>query len=531
MKHVLFCSLLLTISFFSFVEIKTSEPALDQKVRFERSVNAHLEELKTAKNQHHKHEQVKCLLALGDIYFEVGNYLQALDYYLQALEIAEKIKHKQLTVNCLSAIGAVFLVQEDYPKAKAYFSKALQLSNDTSSTTALAKLYNNLGNVSAAEVNYSAALTYYRKALNVYTALKSKEGIAICTSNLGNIFAAQGDYATATNYYFEALKLDEAIGSKKGIACDALHIGTFYLQTNKYVEAEYQLLRALKLAKELNDLLEQKNVYEQLSSLYSQTARYEEAIVYYQLTLKAKDSLFSEAKKKELTRLEMRFEFEKKEAKTKVFQEKKDLQDQADQTKRKIIAISLILIVIALIIAIVFLVQKHQLRRKKDQIIFERETALLKSEKQRLESELGNSKQLLDSYTSSMLEKSQLLEKFKTEIVTLKELKSKEIEEERIERLDDLNKITLFTADDWAKFQELFEQVHTGFFARLREKLPHLTPAEIRLICLTKLQLTTKQMSDVLAVSPDTIKKTRYRLRKKLLEFAAEDIDDLAKII
>ena len=212
-------------------------------------------------------------------------------------------------------------------------------------------------------------------------------------------------------------------------------------------------------------------------------------------------------------------------------QEKKDLQDQADRTNKKIIAGSLLLIVIALIVAIIFLVQKQQLRRKKDQIIFERETALLTSEKQRLESELDSSKQLLASYTSSMLEKSQLLDTFKTEITNLKALKSKELAKEKTDRLDDLNNITLFTADDWFKFQELFEQVHKGFFARLKERLPHLTPAETRLICLTKLQLTTKQMSDVLAVSPDTIKKTRYRLRKKLLESVTEDIDELAKII
>lgn len=530
MKQFLFCSLFLVIQLFSFAQVTTSEQGIDQKNRFEKFINSHLNELKNYQKQGLKKEQSMCLAELGALYFEMGNYLPALDYHFQALAIAEKMKNKALMMDCYSAIGSVFLVQEDVPKAKTYFLKALKCSK-TSSKLQLAKLYNNLGNSYAAEVNNSKATAYYQKALNVYSSLNDKEGIAICTSNLGNIFAAQGDLKKATEFYFDALTLDEAIGSKKGIACDALHIGTFYLQTKNYVEAENQLLRAKAISTELNDLLEQKNVYEQLSALYSQTGRYKEAIVYYQLTLKAKDSLFSEAKKKALTRLEMRIEFEKMEAKSKAKQEKKDLQDQADRTNKKIIAGSLLLIVIALIVAIIFLVQKQQLRRKKDQIIFERETALLTSEKQRLESELDSSKQLLASYTSSMLEKSQLLDTFKNEITNLKALKSKELAEENTDRLDDLNKITIFTADDWFKFQELFEQVHKGFFARLKERLPHLTPAETRLICLTKLQLTTKQMSDVLAVSPDTIKKTRYRLRKKLLESVTEDIDELAKII
>jgi len=50
---------------------------------------------------------------------------------------------------------------------------------------------------------------------------------------------------------------------------------------------------------------------------------------------------------------------------------------------------------------------------------------------------------------------------------------------------------------------------------RLRATFPTLTPAEIRVICLSRLSLSTKEMANMLGVSPDTIVKTRYRIRKK----------------
>jgi len=77
----------------------------------------------------------------------------------------------------------------------------------------------------------------------------------------------------------------------------------------------------------------------------------------------------------------------------------------------------------------------------------------------------------------------------------------------------------------------LFEQVHKGFFIRLKEKLPNLTQAETRLICLTKLQLDTKQMAGILGVSNSTIKQSRYRLRKKLGLSEEDNISDISESI
>jgi DNA-binding CsgD family transcriptional regulator len=74
----------------------------------------------------------------------------------------------------------------------------------------------------------------------------------------------------------------------------------------------------------------------------------------------------------------------------------------------------------------------------------------------------------------------------------------------------------ILTDSDWEKFKAQFELHYPEFYIRLHERLPLLTPSEIRLITLLKLQLSTKAMAAILGVSPQSIIKTRYRLKKKL---------------
>ena len=77
----------------------------------------------------------------------------------------------------------------------------------------------------------------------------------------------------------------------------------------------------------------------------------------------------------------------------------------------------------------------------------------------------------------------------------------------------------------------MFDQVHPGFFIRLKEKLNDLTPAETRLLALTKLQLAPKEMAAMLGISYDAIKKSRQRLRKKINLPEEGSLDELVDMI
>ncbi len=140
---------------------------------------------------------------------------------------------------------------------------------------------------------------------------------------------------------------------------------------------------------------------------------------------------------------------------------------------------------------------------------------------------LAQAKANLADYVTNMEGKSRLLEEFRVEVEKLKSTAN----EQRITKLESLNQASILTDGDWNQFRLLFEQVYPGFLVRLKDKLNELTPGEIRLICLTKLKFGTKQMAGILGVSDDTIRKTRYRLRKKLGLAEENTLDDVVNSI
>ena len=54
------------------------------------------------------------------------------------------------------------------------------------------------------------------------------------------------------------------------------------------------------------------------------------------------------------------------------------------------------------------------------------------------------------------------------------------------------------------------------FFQHLKTSAPDITVAEQRMAALTRLQLTTRQMASMQGISPDSVHKTRQRLRLRL---------------
>ncbi|HBZ65333.1 MAG TPA: hypothetical protein DEO70_00730 [Bacteroidales bacterium] len=82
------------------------------------------------------------------------------------------------------------------------------------------------------------------------------------------------------------------------------------------------------------------------------------------------------------------------------------------------------------------------------------------------------------------------------------------------------------SAVNWDELESLFVKVHHSFYNNLQSRIPDLSPAERRLCGLIKLNMTTKEISAVSNQSADTIKKTKYRLKKKLGLDAADSLNN-----
>ena len=77
-------------------------------------------------------------------------------------------------------------------------------------------------------------------------------------------------------------------------------------------------------------------------------------------------------------------------------------------------------------------------------------------------------------------------------------------------------KLQIKGQDNWEIFKLRFTEVHKDFFARLKINYPELTKSELKFCAYLRINLTSSQIAAVLNISNEGIKKTRYRIRKKL---------------
>ncbi|QMW06087.1 transcriptional regulator [Spirosoma foliorum] len=131
-------------------------------------------------------------------------------------------------------------------------------------------------------------------------------------------------------------------------------------------------------------------------------------------------------------------------------------------------------------------------------------------EKQVLLAQQQRAEQLLAQYVANIQEKNQLIDTISAQLHQSEPVSPPQ------PSVKSLQNQVILTEADWQHFKQLFEDVYPGFFSALHTRYPDLTKAEIRLLALSKLQIDPPQMGRMLGISPESIHKTTYRLRKKL---------------
>lgn len=72
------------------------------------------------------------------------------------------------------------------------------------------------------------------------------------------------------------------------------------------------------------------------------------------------------------------------------------------------------------------------------------------------------------------------------------------------------------TEEDWNSFIGSYSKINSNFLNTLLTDYPHLSKSDIRICLLFRLKFSYKEIAHLLNITPDTVKKYRYRIRRKL---------------
>ncbi|MFD2585940.1 triple tyrosine motif-containing protein [Croceitalea marina] len=153
------------------------------------------------------------------------------------------------------------------------------------------------------------------------------------------------------------------------------------------------------------------------------------------------------------------------------------------------------------------LIEKNKRELEFTQIRSEKEIIRIKNEQLELENK-SKGKELAAS-TMSIIKKNELLS-------TIKEELNKIADQEALKPVVKIIDKSLKRNDDWELFQEAFNNADSEFLKKVKNLHPSLSPNDLKLCAYLRLNLSSKEIAQLLHISPRSVEIKRYRLRKKL---------------
>lgn len=152
----------------------------------------------------------------------------------------------------------------------------------------------------------------------------------------------------------------------------------------------------------------------------------------------------------------------------------------------------------------------HELEQDK------KESEIINLQNEKLAAAVAHKNTELASSTMHLVKKGELISKLSEELKSLsKQFKNSQFTTAAKKMLGSLNEDEKLD-EDWEIFSNHFDEVHSDFTKNLKQKHPKLTGGEMKLCINLRMNLSTKEIAQLMNISVRGVEVSRYRLRKKL---------------
>lgn len=430
-------------------------------------------------------------------------------------------------------LGVHYDLTGELNEAYTWLQKALRLNKGRDDDQA-ALLFNALGKTAYQLGRHRDAIDHFRTTAALARKIRRWSLAASAASNIAHIFGTEKKYDSALHYFGIVYRIERQHGNPKDNVLLLAGMGTAYNYMD-IRDSAYHYLHQARAAAQRVKLSEGFAAIHTALADYHRTTSPDSAIYYAHLSLQGgdkplhareqsikiladafasrkaydssdyylrqyltlHDSVLHADRLKQIDELRTRYDVERKEAMIRDLKLEKEL----NTARQRLLIIAEVGTV--LLLAGLFFYYRLIIRNKRR--------------------DLRNARHQLKESLASLIRKSDLVEELSRQ---LEHLRTGYHPNDHLENLENAVRSGILTDEDWQEFKGVFEKVHRGFFQDIVEKFPGLTNAEVRLAALLKLKLSTREIASILGISPDSVGKTRHRLRKKLHLPAEENLDD-----
>jgi tetratricopeptide (TPR) repeat protein len=473
------------------------------KGNLEKAHLLYMEALTKALSSNDRYTISKSKINLGHVYRKKGEIDTSAYYYRQGiLELQNDNNEKKIGYPYMF-LGILYGVNGQNDKSIENFRTSYNYFNIVRDTSMSASVAVNLANTFLSMNQLDSAEHYLNLAIPQFEKLEDTRSLLNAETQLGRLYLYQSRWELSLSFIKKATQKAASLDLKPQLIYNNRLLSEIYLEQRNYKEALNSIFIALELCKETGLNEEYPLILDHISKVYLRMEDYEKAYEYQRESNQISDSIFTEQKKLKVEELEVKYEAEKREKEV----AKLSAETANSKLRKAQLLWAISIITVSLLSLIGFLIFKQRknkqlLIKERDLEIGQRKTIELENKILLNEIELKNkelvSNTLLISKKNSFLES--LKQKVKSKDSKLQRLINQELESE----------------SEWNTFVNVFNNTHGAFVDNLNEVHSSLSTTEIRLSCLMKMNMSSKEIASVLNISYEGVKKAKYRLKKKL---------------
>jgi len=432
---------------------------------------------------------------LGRIYAGMDQVDFALEYLSQALQLDSIIGDKSGEGRTLMGIGNVYAYLGNISLSMNFTRKALKVFTDLSDTSGIHNAFVNLGINYLDKKDYDSALFCFDQSINIYGNISDPDVLAQHYLNLGDLYLDQGnDLIKALENLDMAAKYAKESNNQLILWWCILYKGKAYLELNDFKKAK-SFIDECNLMLEKSGIGDYQNLYGLYSIFYTLDGDYENALHYTNLLMDTKDSLYSENAIKRTSEFQVLYTTMLKEDEIHLLKSEEEIQ----KLRTNLLFITVLLTVL-LIIILIFILRQRMTKSK--------------IEKQKLQEDLDQKNKVLANNALFLVQKNEMIvkivEKLNVAFINLKP-ENQPVVKGIISDLElNLTNVT------WKEFEMRFQQVHDTYYINIQNEFPDLSPGDLKLCALLRLNLSTKDIASITQKTPESVDVARSRLRKKL---------------
>lgn len=438
------------------------------------------------------------------IYIDKGEYKEAVEQLIAAMRVTDTLSPTDSIRSSIInvGIGRVEMMRNNNSEAIKYMEKGLSIFNKHKNIRWQAITTMELGSAYYNMEDYKKSLRYYEESLTHSHTMERDDFIGANLGNIGAVYMKEEQYNKALEYFNESNLIAAKRGSINNQIIGYNDVATVYLKQEKYSNAILFYTKAIKLSDSIGSIDNLMDAYVERAETYEKMGSYESALNDFHQFQTLKDSVFNETKSNQIEELKTQYETEKKEQQITLQEQEIALLEQEEKNS----TLQKILMGVGLLLSLLGIYTLRQKMKRN------------KLEKEKLDTELAFKKKELTTHALNLARKNETLENLKQKA---KELKASENAGGYQQLIQTIN-FDLQDDNNWKNFSKYFEEVHKDFNNNVKSKYPEVTSNELRLMALLKMNLTSKEIANILNISQEGIKKARYRLRKKL-DITSED--------